>query len=67
MIRIDIQPYCDDCLDFTPDVDSPVSYDADRRIVRQSDTIIHCKYRNRCKNMVRYLQKQLEQGKRKEQ
>ena len=63
MIKLDVQPYCDVCPDFTPDVDSPVRYYSDHEI-RSSDTIVRCKYRRRCEAMVRYLQKQM--GKPKE-
>lgn len=65
MITIDVQPYCESCLDFTPDVDGPVRYYGDQKVICQSDTIVRCKYRKRCENMVRYLQKQMEQAKEK--
>lgn len=68
MIRIDVQPYCDCCLDFTPDVEPPErlyysSYDGGQEYESTSDTVIRCKYRKRCANMVRYLQKQMEKPK----
>ena len=62
MIRVDVQPYCDVCPDFTPDVDGPVKYYSDQMIC-SSDTVIRCKYRKRCEAMVRYLQKQMEKAK----
>lgn len=63
MIRLDIQPYCDSCMDFTPDTEAPVRNYAGSRFVYQSDTIVRCKYRKRCENMIKYLQKQMEKPK----
>lgn len=62
MIQIDVRPYCESCCDFTPDVEHPTKLYADFEVYCQSDTIIRCKYRKRCENMVRYLQKQITKG-----
>lgn len=67
MIRIDTQPYCDCCLDFTPDVEPPERlygyFDNGQEYEQFGDTVVRCKYRKRCANMVRYLQKQMEKPK----
>lgn len=58
MITIDIQPYCERCLEFSPDVEYPSRYFADNDEIIQSDTIIRCKYRKRCELIKRYLERQ---------
>lgn len=59
MIRVDVEDYCHQCLDFHPDVIPPVknwSLDGDERTI--GDTIIKCEYRRRCSGIMRYLEKQ---------
>lgn len=59
MIRVEVEGYCQQCLDFNPDVTSPDrvrSVNGD--VVFQTDTIIHCKYRKRCAGIKRYLEQQ---------
>ena len=61
MIKLDIQEYCQECLDFEPDVERPtreVLRSSEGDIVIQSDTMVRCKYRNRCKAIKRYLEKE---------
>lgn len=68
-IKLEVRPYCSTCLDFEPDVTKPErstlmmsvslysrdvpAYDA------LTDTIVKCKYANRCANLVRHLTKQI--------
>lgn len=62
-ICLDIQPYCDECFDFEPDVVKPervftrndVHYGEINSLV--SNTIVRCKYRNRCGAIKRYLER----------
>lgn len=58
MIRVDVQPYCDNCLGFEPSIERPQKYFADNQAVAQTDTIIHCKYKTRCEAMVQWLRRQ---------
>ena len=68
MIRLDIQPYCEQCCDFDPDVTKPVRnaiYSDDmskgpfpEQIVLQTDTIVRCKNAKRCEHIKRYLEQQ---------
>lgn len=59
MIRVDVEEYCQSCLDFSPDVTKPERYYAgDKEITFQSDTIIRCEYRKRCAAIKRYLEQQ---------
>lgn len=52
MIRVDVEPYCDGCLDFTPDVERPATYYADFEFyTTKGDTIIRCEYRDRCRRI----------------
>lgn len=69
-IRLEVQPYCESCCDFDPDVTKPEKetlhvYDhrniIDKDIVvRQTDTIVRCKYAKRCEAIKRYLSQQKE-------
>ena len=60
MIRLDIQPYCEQCCDFDPDVTKPVKNTiySDEQIVLQTDTIVRCRNAKRCEHIKRYLEQQ---------
>lgn len=75
MIRINVEGYCQQCLDFSPEVIAPTrisnEYDEQNNILyavynvagpnesTYTDTIIQCKYRKRCAGIKRYLEQQL--------
>lgn len=63
MIKIEVEGYCQQCLDFTPDVVEPTrAFYTDGTggsIVLQSDTLVKCKYRKRCAGIKRYLEQQM--------
>ena len=58
MIRIDVEEYCHNCLDFSPDVTQPQRYYAGEKELVFSDTIVQCEYRKRCAGIKRYLERQ---------
>ena len=63
MIRLVVEGYCQDCLDFTPDVANPmtacgVDFDGEPKVLH-TDTVVRCKYRKRCAGIKRYLERQL--------
>lgn len=60
MIKVAVEDYCQQCLDFTPDVTKPERlYSADMPDgMVLSDTIIRCEYRKRCAGIKRYLEQQ---------
>lgn len=55
MIRLEIQPYCDNCLNFDPDVKEPQRFYCGSDAVSQTDTVIRCSHRNECERLLRYL------------
>lgn len=65
MIRLEVQEYCHNCLDFDADVVNPEKtitilhdyYGEPVEHIDISDTIVRCKYRNRCEAIKRYLKK----------
>ena len=58
MIRVDVEDYCQNCLDFSSDVTRAEKvYAGDGEIIL-GDTIIQCKYRKRCASIVRFLTQQ---------
>ena len=65
MIRIEVEGYCQQCLDFTPDVTAPTKMSVwgsdGAETVSQTDTIIKCKYCKRCSNIKRYLEQQMKE------
>lgn len=62
MIILDIQPYCQNCLVFDPDVERPQKvYNFDEELII-SDTVIHCSRRRTCAGIKRYLEKELSKG-----
>lgn len=63
MIRIEVEEYCDACMDFSPDVSRPskgfvTSIEDLSQLTFQTDTIIRCEYRKRCDAIKKYLMRQ---------
>ena len=58
MIRVDVEDYCQNCLDFEPDVTKPEKIYAGDGEVILGDTIIRCEYRKRCAGIKRFLELQ---------
>lgn len=58
MIRLNVEEYCHQCLDFTPDVIPPARLLGDDDEHARSDTIVQCVYRKRCAGIKRYLEQQ---------
>ena len=56
MIRVEVEEYCQSCLDFEPDVTKPEKVYGDDNAIVLSDTVIRCKYRKRCQGITRYLE-----------
>lgn len=57
MIRVEVDPYCDACLAFEPDVEYPQKAYGDGMVFYQTDTVIRCEKRKHCARLVRYLEK----------
>lgn len=67
-IKLEIQPYCESCCDFEADVTKPERISRFNEeyfitCIHQTDTIIKCKYANRCANLVRHLSKKIKEDK----
>ena len=63
MIKLEVEGYCQQCLDFCPDVVKPervVVVGSDKPIY--SDTIVHCKYQKRCSGIRRFLEQQIREA-----
>ena len=58
MIKLEVEAYCQQCLDFCPDVIKAERIQRAGGIVEYTDTIIRCKYRNRCAGIKRFLEQQ---------
>lgn len=56
MIELLVEPYCHDCTNFEADVHKIAAKLVDGDIV-YADTVISCKYKSRCKRMLKYLEK----------
>lgn len=60
MIELMVEDYCHDCDGFEPKVEDSENY-----VVNESglpvmgDKLIFCRYRKRCANMARYLERKL--------
>ena len=57
-IKLEVEEYCQECADFDADVSSPERMRNAKHEVVMSDTIVRCSYRNRCRAIKRYLEKQ---------
>ena len=59
MIRLEVEEYCQSCLDFSSDVIKPQrAATVDGELVH-TDTVIQCEYRKRCAGIRRYLEQQM--------
>ena len=59
MIKLSVEEYCHQCMDFVPDVTEPERhFIAGSDEIIQSDTIVQCKYRRRCEAIKKYLIRQ---------
>ncbi len=60
MIRVEVEEYCQNCLDFNPDVTKPqrVIAPMTEEPLHLGNTVIRCSYRNRCASIKRYLERQ---------
>lgn len=57
-IVLEVQPYCASCPDFEADVTKPVKIEhLDGEFVL-GDTYVRCEYAKRCKNLVKFLDRQ---------
>lgn len=59
MIRVDVEGYCQSCLDFSPDVAKPIRVTTSGGEITFTDTVIQCEYRKRCAGIKRFLDQQM--------
>lgn len=65
MIVIDVQPYCEECINFDPDVEKHVFYTETSETGKETTiykpkTTIRCKSRRICEHIKRYLEKRID-------
>ena len=62
-IRLITAEYCADCMDFGPVVEKPEkTYMYNGANCIQTNTIVTCENANKCENLVRYLRKEMKDG-----
>ena len=64
-IKLEVQPYCEDCPIFEADVEQAKKiYGDDRRFddFYITDTYVRCSRRSLCAGLKRYLEKELQKG-----
>lgn len=59
MIKVDVEDYCQTCMDFTSEVTKPETFHYNHGEIVRGDTVIQCKYRKRCAGLVRHLTRQV--------
>lgn len=58
-IKLEVEDYCQECMDFEADVTAPVKIQIPGQDdLMLSDTVVRCEYRNRCRAIKRYLERQ---------
>ena len=57
MIKLSIEPYCENCADFEPEASKAVGL-CSHAGKRERSMIVRCKHHNRCADMVDYLEDQ---------
>ena len=58
MIRLNVEDYCHQCMDFDPDVTQAKRMFTDDDDIALTDTIIQCEHRRRCEAIKKYLIRQ---------
>lgn len=58
MIRVDVEGYCHQCLDFEADVVKPIRITDAFGESLFTDTVVTCVYRKRCAVIKRFLEQQ---------
>lgn len=67
-IKLEVQPYCENCTIFDADVEHPRKlYKTGATVIDpyevfQTDTIVRCEHRNTCAGLMRYLEKERQKG-----
>ena len=61
-IKLEVQPYCENCTIFDADVERPTKLYGNDLPVYQTATVIRCSRRNTCAGLMRYLEKELQKG-----
>lgn len=60
MIRIEVEDYCQSCLDFSPDLTKPERVrSTGGKELTYTDTIIRCEHKKRCAGIKRYLEQRM--------
>lgn len=62
MIKLRVQPFCESCLYFHPEVIRPERMYAGNDQVVQTDTVVYCKDENHCLLIKQYLERQMLKG-----
>lgn len=65
MIKLEIQPYCERCEIFDPDIERPEKYcmkAGGQVTISRTDTIVRCSRRKLCEGLKRYLEKAMKEG-----
>lgn len=59
MIRLEVEEYCENCPEFTPEVEKPTVLYANCEVYEvYGDTIIRCECRNRCRRIFDHIKKE---------
>lgn len=66
MIKLEVEEYCHSCAGFEADVTGPITTVTTDGELCFGDTIVRCAYRNRCRNIKRYLERQTTSSSEKE-
>lgn len=61
-IKLEVQPYCENCTIFKADVDQPTKCYGDGMVFYQTDTIVRCSRRNLCAGLIRHFKKEMQKG-----
>ena len=58
MIRLEVQPYCESCMDFEADVEKPSTLICSDGVFEMTgDTIVRCENRERCERIRQFVLK----------
>ena len=62
MIRLEVEEYCQACMDFSAFVTNPQRIRLPDGEIGLGDTTVQCEHRRRCASIKRYLERQIKEN-----
>ena len=58
MIKLDLAPYCENCVEFEPIVDKNMVYDPGDVPILLGPILVQCEHRHKCREIFYYMERE---------